>query len=93
MDSEGKQVIEITVKADGFCPGELTAKPDEPIVLRTDAANAFGCASIIMIPDLKIRKDLPINGKTDIEIPAQSSGTILRGNCIMGMYSFSIKVN
>jgi plastocyanin domain-containing protein len=92
VDTKDKQVIEMTVKGNGYSPSTLTAKADEPIILRTVAKSAFGCASLVTIPSLKIRKDLPINGTTDIEIPAQASNTILKGTCLMGMYSFKIEI-
>lgn len=92
VDTSGKQVLEMTVRGNGYTPNVLTAKADEPIVLRAVSNKALGCASLLTIPSLKINKALPINGKTDIEIPAQKSSTTINGTCTMGMYSFKIEV-
>jgi hypothetical protein len=50
----------------------------------------FDCSSGVTIPSLGIRQTLPSTGETDVEIPAQKSGTSLEGVCVMGMYHFTI---
>lgn len=91
-ETNGKQLIHITAKA-GFTPNSFIAESQKPIILRVSTKNTFDCTSTISIPTLGINKTLPFSGITDIEIPAQASGSTITGTCSMGMYSFSIKVS
>ena len=85
---DGTQVV--TIVADGgYAPGSSVAKAGIPTVLRFKTANAFDCSTSIRIPSLKINKDLPSTGSTDIDVGTLSAGT-LTGTCSMGMYKFSV---
>ena len=88
----GKQVVEIGVKA-GYSPKLTAAKGDMPTVLRMKTSGTFDCSSGVTIPSLGLRKILPSDGVTDIEIPAQKAGATLRGLCSMGMYNFQVQFN
>ena len=87
--TSGKQIVEIGVKG-GYTPQLSTAKADMPTVLRMKTNGTFDCSSGVVIPSLGIRQILPSTGSTDIEIPAQKSGTTLNGFCVMGMYHFVV---
>lgn len=90
VNTDGKQIIQLTAKG-GYSPSVIEAKANQDIVLRVSTSNTFDCSSAILIPKLGIRKNLPVTGKTDIAITAQSAGTIIDGTCSMGMYFFKIK--
>ena len=89
---DGKQIVEIGAKA-GYAPKLSAAKADMPTVLRMKTNSTFDCSSGVTIPSLGLRKILPSDGITDIEIPAQKTGSTLRGLCIMGMYNFQVQFN
>jgi plastocyanin domain-containing protein len=87
--NEGKQIVEIGVKG-GYTPKQSVAKAGIPTILRMKTNGTFDCSSGVTIPSLGIRQTLPSTGETDVEIPAQKSGTSLEGVCVMGMYHFTI---
>lgn len=89
---DGKQIVEIGVKA-GYSPKLTGAKANMPTVLRMKTNGTFDCSSGVTIPSLGLRKILPSDGATDIEIPAQKTGSKLRGLCVMGMYNFQVQFN
>lgn len=87
---DGKQVIEIRAKG-GYLPRVTTAKAGVPTTLRVNTSGTFDCSSAIRIPSLKVSKNLPVSGTTDIDLGTLASGKI-DGNCSMGMYPFQINV-
>ncbi|MEK9183790.1 MAG: cupredoxin domain-containing protein [Patescibacteria group bacterium] len=89
---DGKQIIEISAKG-GYSPKVTTAQADMPTVLKIDTLGTFDCSSALAIPSIGYRTNLPPSGSTEIEIPAQKSGSTLRGLCGMGMYNFQIRFN
>jgi len=86
----GTQIILVSA-GNGYSPRLTLAKADTPTILRMETAGAFSCASALTIPKLDVRKNLPLTGTTDIEIPPQKTGSTLQGLCAMGMYNFAIK--
>ena len=92
VDSSGMQVIAITAKI-GYLPKLSIAQANKPITLRVNTKSTYDCSSGIRIPSLNITKQLPSDGVTDIEIPAQTAGTIVDFTCSMGMYSGQIKIS
>ncbi|MEI6649845.1 MAG: cupredoxin domain-containing protein [Candidatus Moraniibacteriota bacterium] len=89
VNADGKQIIEIAVKG-GYSPKSITATAGMPTVLRFVTDNTFDCSSSLSIPAINYRKNLPRTGTTDVDVPAQTAGTTLRGSCSMGMYSFTV---
>jgi plastocyanin domain-containing protein len=89
FDANGQQIIALTAKA-GYSPRSITAQAGVENILRIKTANTFDCSSALRIPTLNITKLLPSNGTTDITIAAQTPGTVIKGTCSMGMYSFQI---
>lgn len=84
----GAQIIEINAKG-GYNPKTSIARADIPTILRFYTQGSFDCSSVVSIPALNISQNLPITGKTDIELPS-SKGGILKGSCGMGMYQFEV---
>jgi plastocyanin domain-containing protein len=87
---DGKQLIEVAVK-EGYHPKAVTAKAGVPTVLKMKTDGTYDCSIVFVIPELKMRTQLPPSGMTDVEIPAQKTGTDLMAVCGMGMYSLEIK--
>lgn len=87
---DGRQIIEITAK-NGFLPSSVTARAGVNTVLRVKTSNTIDCSNVLNIPSLGVSKQLPLSGNTDIEIPAQASGSEISGTCSVGHYSFRVK--
>ena len=88
-DENGIQIIEIAAKG-GYSPYETTAKALLPTILRFVTDDTFDCSSSVIIPDLRIRKRLPLSGKTDIQLPTIPENTTVTVYCGMGMYYFNL---
>ena len=88
----GEQILEVTAKG-GYSPATVNAKSNAITTLRIKTSNTFDCSSSLVIPKLNIRKNLPANGTTDINIPPQEKGTTIAAACSMGMYRFNIIFN
>lgn len=85
-----KQIIEINAKG-GYFPKVTNAKSNLPTTLKIKTNGTFDCSSALLIPSAGFRKNLPPSGITEIELPVQKSGSILRGLCGMGMYGFQVR--
>ena len=85
---DGRQIVEIRAKG-GFLPRQSVAKADLPTVLRFDTNGTFDCSSVVRIPSMNVRQNLPPSGTTDIDLGSPKAG-ILYGSCGMGMYPFEI---
>jgi plastocyanin domain-containing protein len=85
----GKQTINITAKG-GFEPATSIAKAGVPTVLRITTEGTYDCSSVVSIPELGVRKNLPASGVTEINIGTRPAG-VLNGTCGMGMYPFTIE--
>lgn len=86
---DGKQVIEITAKG-GYAPRVTTARANIPTVINVKTNGTFDCSSALTMPAVGFRKNLPPSGITQIELPPQRSGAMVKGICAMGMYSFAV---
>jgi plastocyanin domain-containing protein len=89
---DGRQIIEIGAKG-GYEPKVSVAKADIPTILRVQTRGTFDCSSALTIPSVGYKGNLPPSGVTEIEVPAQESGTTLQGLCAMGMYNFKVQFN
>ncbi len=87
---DGVQIIEIRAKG-GYSPLRTTAKAYLPTLLRMVTDDTFDCSSSVMIPDLRLRKRLPLSGSTDIQLPTIPENTELTVYCGMGMYYFDLE--
>lgn len=87
---DGKQVVEIFAKG-GYSPRLTQAKAGIPTLLKIQTSGTFDCSSALSIPAINYRANLQPTGESDIEIPPQESGAVLRGVCAMGMYNFEIR--
>ncbi len=89
---DGKQIITINAKGK-YSPKITNAQADMPTVLKMATQGTFDCTSVVTIPSLGYRKNLPPTGETLIDVPPQKAGTTMRGLCAMGMYNFSVHFN
>lgn len=86
---DGVQTITITAKG-GYLPRTTIAKAGVPTVLKMDTNGTYDCSIALSIPSIGYRNNLPPQGETLIDVPAQTAGTKIRGVCSMGMYSFTV---
>ncbi len=85
---DGQQIITITAKG-GYTPTQSIAQAGLPTILRMDTNGTYDCSSSLRIPSLGIKKTLPANGNTDIDLGTPTTGTI-SASCSMGMYNFNL---
>jgi plastocyanin domain-containing protein len=88
----GSNIVNITADGSGYAPHATQAKAGQPITLVVKSQDLYTCAQGMVFPKLGIQKQLPPNGTTTIEIPAQPTGT-LAYTCSMGMYRGQISIN
>lgn len=91
-EENGVQIIHILARG-GYSPRQIYARAGMPVRIEMETKGTYDCSSFFVIPSLKYQKRLPSTGLTNIDIPAQNSGSTLVGLCGMGMYSFEIKFN
>lgn len=91
-DYSNANILELTAKA-GYQPAQLQGEANRETILRIKTTNSFDCSTALVIPKLKIQKNLPPTGITEIKIPPQKPGTKIAGTCSMGMYHFSMNFN
>ena len=86
---EGTQIVEVSVQG-GYRPKKSVAKAGVPTVLRFSTRNTYECSGAVRIPSMGFSTNLPPTGKTDVELGTPQAG-VLRGLCVMGMYTFEIE--
>ncbi len=79
MPSEGRptvatRVIEIT--ATGLVPARVTVPANQPVDLVFIRRVDETCATEVAIPDLRVRRDLPLNARITIRLPPQPPGEL-----------------
>lgn len=84
--------VAVTADDKGFTPSSVTFKKGAPASLVFTRTTDDTCAKEVVIPDLKINKELPKNQAVTIEIPTDKEQK-LTFQCGMGMYKSSIVVN
>lgn len=90
LNDEGMQVIEMTQSNRGYSPKYFKVKVNQPVKWIITSTNARSCASALVVPKLKITKQLTA-GENIIEFTPTEVGMI-NFSCSMGMYSGSIEV-
>ena len=92
VEKDGVQIVRILARG-GYNPRRITAKAGVPTVIEMETKGTYDCSSILVIPSLNYQKNLPPSGLTTIDVPPQRTGSVLKGLCGMGMFSFDIAFN
>ena len=79
----GAQEVGITVRG-GYTPSTIRAVAGKPVRLVFDRQESSSCSEEVVFPDFGVRKFLPENRKTVVEITPSAPGTY-EFACGMGM--------
>lgn len=82
--------IEIIVEG-GYKPDKISVKSGQKTVLKFIRRDPSSCLEEVTIPELKIKKYLPLNEEVDIEILPKKKGEY-RFQCGMNMYHGTLNV-
>jgi plastocyanin domain-containing protein len=77
------RIVAINANDSGFSPSEIEAKPGEALTLRFTRTTQSECVNAVVFPDLKIKKDLPLN--VAVDIPVRADKDTIKFMCWMGM--------
>ncbi len=83
ISQDNMQTIEMAVTYNGFEPNVFQLKKDVPVRWLIDGQQISGCTNQIIVPDLKITKDL-VAGLNTVEFTPTKAGKI-NFSCWMGM--------
>ncbi len=83
--------LDITVKG-GYSPNVISIPKDRTTTLNFYRLDPSSCLEEVVLPDFKIRKYLPLNKTTPIQITPKKSGTF-EISCGMNMFHGKIIVN
>ena len=81
--SGGGQEVVITVRG-GYTPATIRAAAGQPIRLVFDRRESSSCSEEVVFPDFGVKRFLPENEKTTVEITPPKPGTY-EFTCGMGM--------
>jgi plastocyanin domain-containing protein len=85
----GRTEVSIKVDAVGYHPEEARAPAGKPARLIVTRTTDEGCGQELVIPSLKIKRELPLNQPVSIDITMPASGK-LAFTCGMDMMKGSI---
>ena len=86
--TDGSRII---ADGDGFTPSSITLKKGGPGTLTFVRTSDATCATEVVFPELSIKKELPLNTPTTIDIPTDTDRK-LTFQCGMGMYKSAVVV-
>lgn len=89
---EKVQKITVTVTENGFEPNEIKVKDKSHVILQITRKTETTCATNIMLKDLNIKKDLPLNQQVDVDLGVLKKGDISFA-CGMNMITGHIIIN
>jgi plastocyanin domain-containing protein len=81
--STGRQEVAVTVRG-GYSPATIRTLAGKPIRLIFDRQESSSCSEEVVFPDFGVRRFLPENQKTTVEITPPAPGTY-EFTCGMGM--------
>jgi plastocyanin domain-containing protein len=90
--SDGRTELRVTVDAAGYHPEESRAAAGKPVRLIFTRTSDEGCGQELMIPSLKLKRDLPLNQPVAIDLTMPASGK-LTYTCGMDMMRGAVVAN
>ena len=70
----GVQAVDVVVRG-GYSPSTIRVESGRPVRLLFDRQETSSCSEEIVFPDFGIRRYLPANAKTAVEITPEHAGT------------------
>lgn len=83
--------VAVVANEDGFAPSEIKLAKGEAATVVFKRTTEKTCATAVDFPELKVKKDLPLNQEVAIDIPTGEART-LAFQCGMGMYKSKIVI-
>src|SRR5512140_3316962 len=83
--------IPITASAEGYAPSTVEAKKGEQVVLVFTRTTKSDCLAEVVIPELSIKKELPLNTPVEIPVKFDKEGKV-GFQCGMAMVKGTINV-
>ena len=84
-------VFKVIADDKGYTPSSVNVKKGEPVTIEFTRTSDSTCAREVVFPDLNIKKDLPLNTKVAVIVPADSARKYTF-QCGMAMYKGSVVV-
>lgn len=91
IPTQGANSLVLAALNNGYSPEELIAPANQAIMLSVITKNTLSCSRAFVIPSLQVEEFLPQTGTVVIQIPPQTSGTVIQFTCSMGMYTGEIR--
>ncbi len=89
--TESKQRVAIAVDGKGFTPSSITLKKGQPATLVFTRTTNDTCAREVVFPEINLKKDLPLNTATEVDVPTGEART-LGFQCGMAMLKGSVVI-
>jgi plastocyanin domain-containing protein len=83
--------ITVVVGEDGFVPSSIPVAKGEPVMLMFKRTVEKTCATAVEFPELKLKKELPLNQEVAVDVPTGERRT-LSFQCGMGMYKSKVVI-
>jgi plastocyanin domain-containing protein len=84
--------IAVTASEAGYSPASIDVKKGEQVVLVFTRTTKSECLSQVVIPDLSIKKDLPVNTPVEVPVKIDKEGKV-GFECGMAMVKGTINVS
>jgi plastocyanin domain-containing protein len=84
--------IAITASSEGYAPATVEAKKGEQVVLVFTRTTKSDCLAEVVIPDLNVKKELPLNTPVEIPVKLDKEGKV-PFQCGMAMVKGTINVS
>jgi plastocyanin domain-containing protein len=83
----------IAIRADenGFTPTSVAVKKGSPASLIFTRTSDETCAKEVVFPEIKLKKDLPLNAPVTVDVPSGDART-LTFQCGMGMFKGKVVI-
>jgi len=83
-DSTGPPQVDILVEG-GYTPSVISIEQGKPTTVNFLRKDSNSCLEEVVVPEFKLRKYLPLNEKTSVQITPKQKGEFVF-SCGMGMY-------